>query len=87
MGRRRVTGDSHRKSETYAKMGRLLNNLHSWPAAVGFAHLKALEACLTCDPLQWISGGFLPLAKPESKDEQAYSVVEAGCGSCVPRLR
>lgn len=58
MGRRRVTGDSHRKSETYAKMGRLLNNLHSWPAAVGFAHLKALEACLTYDPLQWISGGF-----------------------------
>lgn len=73
MGRRRVTGDSHRKSETYAKMG--------------FAHLKALEACLTCEPLQWISGGFFPLAKPESKDEQAYCVVEAGCGSCMPRLR
>lgn len=33
-------------------------DLHSCPAAVGFAHLKALEACLTCDPLQWISGGF-----------------------------
>lgn len=33
-------------------------DLHSWPAAVGFAHLKALETCLTCDPLQWISGGF-----------------------------
>lgn len=28
-----------------------------------------------------------PLAKPESKDEQAYSVVEAGCGSFLPRLR
>lgn len=58
MGRRRVRGEGHRQSETYAKMGRFLENLHSWPAAVGFGHLKALEACLTCDPLHWISGGF-----------------------------
>lgn len=57
------------------------------PRTVGFALLEAPEACPICDPLQCISGDFFPLAKPESKGVRVYSIVDAGCGSCLLRLR